>query len=98
MGEHATREQEIDDLLRGEVLVDLFRVVKQALRASVESYSIKEVEKLYGFEREAEVGGGGASVVAFEEWLETGDSRCSRGSATTTRTTAARPTSCTAGC
>ena len=35
MGEHGTRETEIDALLRAEVLVDLYRVVKQALRASV---------------------------------------------------------------
>ena len=48
MGQHGTREEEIDDLLRGEVLVDLFRVTKQALRASVSSYSIKDVEKLFG--------------------------------------------------
>jgi predicted RecB family nuclease len=73
MGEHGTREAEIDDLLRSEVLVDLFRVTKQALRASVESYSIKDVEKLFGFERTAEVGAGGESVNAFETWLETGD-------------------------
>ena len=73
MGQHGTREEEIDDLLRGEVLVDLFRVTKQALRASVPSYSIKEVEKLFGFERTAEVGGGGESVTAFETWLETED-------------------------
>jgi uncharacterized protein len=73
MGEHGTREDEIDGLLRGEVLVDLFRVTKQALRASVPSYSIKEVEKLFGFERHAVVGGGGDSVNAFETWLETGD-------------------------
>ena len=63
MGEHATREHELDDLLRGEVLVDLFRVMRQALRASVESYSIKAVEELYGFEREGELGGGGAAVI-----------------------------------
>ena len=73
MGEHASREEEIDDLLRSEVLVDLFRVTKQALRASVSSYSIKDVEKLFGFERQADVGGGGESVNAFETWLETGD-------------------------
>src|SRR5919108_3383509 len=48
-GEHATREEEVDDLLRGEMLVDLFRVTKQALRASVPGYSIKRVEELYGF-------------------------------------------------
>jgi predicted RecB family nuclease len=73
MGEHATRETEIDDLLRGEVLVDLYHVVRQALRASIPSYSIKVVEELYGFERTAEVSGGSESVVNFEEWLETGE-------------------------
>ena len=73
MGEHATRETEIDDLLRGEVLVDLYRVVRQSLRASIPSYSIKVVEELYGFERTADVSGGSESVVNFEEWLETGE-------------------------
>jgi predicted RecB family nuclease len=70
-GEHATREEEVDDLLRGEVLVDLFRVTKQALRASVPGYSIKKVEELYGFVREAEIGGGSEAVYDFETWLET---------------------------
>jgi uncharacterized protein len=73
MGEHATREEEIDELLRGEVLVDLYRVTRQALRASLPRYSIKNVEELYGFERRAEVAGGGESVYAFETWLEIGD-------------------------
>jgi uncharacterized protein len=73
MGEHGTREDEVDGFLRDEVLVDLYRVVKQSLRASLESYSIKAVEKLYGFERTADVSGGDESVVRFEEWLETGD-------------------------
>jgi len=70
MGEHGTRESELDDLLRGEVLVDLFRVVRQAVRLSLPSYSIKEVEAFYGFERGEEMAGGGSAVVAFEEWLE----------------------------
>ena len=73
MGEHSTREQEIDDWLRHELLVDLYRVVRQALRAGVESYSIKEIEKLYGFVRTAEVAGGDESVVLFERWLEAED-------------------------
>jgi RNase_H superfamily/AAA domain len=72
MGEHGTRETELDNLLRGEVLVDLYRVTRQALRASVARYSIKDVEELYGFQRTAEVSGGSESVVAFEEWLELG--------------------------
>jgi predicted RecB family nuclease len=70
MGEHGTREDELDDLLRGEVLVDLFRVTRQALRLAVPSYSIKEVEAFYGFQRGEEMAGGGSAVVAFEEWLE----------------------------
>ena len=73
MGEHGTREQEVDDFLRHDVLVDLYRVVKQALRASVESYSIKAIEALYGFVRTAEVMGGDESTVLFEKWLEAGD-------------------------
>jgi predicted RecB family nuclease len=73
MGEHSVREDEIDDWLRQEVLVDLYRVVKQALRGGVSSYSIKEIEKLYGFERTAEVAGGDESVVLFEKWTEAGD-------------------------
>jgi predicted RecB family nuclease len=73
MGQHSVREAEIDDWLREEVLVDLYRVVKQALRAGIPSYSIKEVEKIYGFVRTAEVSGGDESVVLFEQWLESGE-------------------------
>ncbi len=70
MGQHGTREAELDDLLRGRVLVDLFQVVRQALRLSLDSYSIKEVEAFYDFQRGDEMRGGGGAVVAFEEWLE----------------------------
>jgi predicted RecB family nuclease len=73
MGEHGTREEAIDDFLRHGVLVDLHRVVRQALRASVESYSIKKVEALYGFTRTADVAGGAESTVLFERWLECGE-------------------------
>ncbi len=73
MGEHGTREEEVDGFLRDELLVDLYRIVKQSLRASVDSYSIKAIEKLYGFERTADVAGGDESIVRFEEWLESGD-------------------------
>src|SRR5918996_558496 len=73
MGEHSTRERDIDDWLRQELLVDLYRVVKQALRAGVTSYSIKEIEKLYGFVRTAAVAAGDESVVLFEQWLEAGE-------------------------
>ena len=73
MGRYATREIEVDRLLRGGVLVDLLRAVKQSLRASVESYSIKRIEPLYGFTRDVDLRDAGSSIVAFEEWLELGE-------------------------
>lgn len=73
MGRHATREAEVDELLRGGVLVDLYRAVRQGVRASVESYSIKKLEPIYGFTREIDLRDAGSSIVAFEEWLELGE-------------------------
>lgn len=70
---HATREAEVDRLLRGGVLVDLFRVVRQGIRAGVESYSIKRIEPLYGLVREQDLRDAGSSIVEFEAWLELGD-------------------------
>jgi len=51
MGRYATRENEVDNLLRTERFVDLYAIVRHAIRASVESYSIKKLEPLYKFER-----------------------------------------------
>ena len=73
MGRYATREAEVDRLLRAGVMVDLLRAVRQSLRASVESYSIKRLEPLYGFEREVDLRDAGSSIVAFEEWLQLGE-------------------------
>src|SRR4029077_14731239 len=49
MGRYGTREAEVDRLLRGGRFVDLHAVLRQSLRASVEEYSIKKLEPLYGF-------------------------------------------------
>ena len=73
MGRYGTREAEVDRLLRGAVLVDLLRAVRQSLRASVESYSIKKMEQFYGFVREIDLRDAGSSIVAFEQWLELGE-------------------------
>ncbi len=73
MGRYGTREDEVDSLLRGGVLVDLLRAVRQSLRASVESYSIKKMEQFYGFVREIDLRDAGSSIVAFEQWLELGE-------------------------
>jgi predicted RecB family nuclease len=54
-GRHGVCVDEMDKLLRGGAFVDLFRIVRQGLRASVESYSIKKLEPLYGFTRTVEL-------------------------------------------
>ncbi|TMK98896.1 MAG: TM0106 family RecB-like putative nuclease [Actinobacteria bacterium] len=73
MGRHGTREEEVDELLREKVLVDLLDVTRQAMRTSKPSNSLKDVEAFYMREREQEVTEAGDSIVRFEEWLETGE-------------------------
>lgn len=70
---HATREVEMDNLLREGVLVDLYKVVREGIRVSEPSYSIKYVEHFYRPAREGDVQDAGASIVYYERWRETGD-------------------------
>ena len=72
MGRYDTCQREVDQLFRGDRLVDLYQVVRQGLRASVESYSIKRLEPLYGFRRQVELRDAGSSIVEFERWLRMG--------------------------
>ena len=73
MSRYATREDEVDRLLRGRVFVDLHRVVRQGLRASVESYSIKKLEPFYGFARDVDLSAATRALVGFEARLESGE-------------------------
>jgi uncharacterized protein len=73
MGRYATRENEVDSLLRAEIFVDLFSVVRHAIRASVESYSIKKLEPLYSFVRTVPLGDVGAVMARTQARLELAD-------------------------
>jgi predicted RecB family nuclease len=70
---HGTHEDEVDDLFRKHVLVDLHAVVRQGLRASVEGYTLKQLECLYGFERQADRRAAAEAMQLYGFWLETGD-------------------------
>src|SRR6202171_4781736 len=72
---YATREAEVDQLLRGRVLVDLYRIVRQSVRIGTESYSLKELESLYRGKRSTEIVDAAGSIVAYEDWLESRDQR-----------------------
>ncbi|HYD49035.1 MAG TPA: TM0106 family RecB-like putative nuclease, partial [Terriglobales bacterium] len=52
MGRYASRGEEVDRMLRGKLFVDLHAIVKQSIRASVERYSLKDLEPLFEFGRE----------------------------------------------
>lgn len=73
MSLHGIREAEIDQLLRQERFVDLYRVVREAIRVSEPRYSIKNLETFYMEKREGDVTSAGASVVYYEKWRQTGD-------------------------
>ena len=70
-GRYDTRTEEVDRLLRGQRLVDLYAVVKQGVRVGQESYSLKRLEPYYwarGRQQDV-VHDALGSVVAFERWL-----------------------------
>lgn len=66
---HGVREAELDRLLREGVFVDLYPIVRQALRVGSRSYSIKKLEPLYmgGDIRESDVKRGDDSIVRYVE-------------------------------
>jgi RNase_H superfamily len=72
MGRFATREDEVDDLFRLGVFVDLYRVIRQGVQAGVESYSIKRLEPLCGYDRQVDLREATASLIEFEAALEDG--------------------------
>lgn len=48
---YATREDKVDRLLRGNIFIDLHSITRQSVRASVEQYSLKEMEKFCDYQR-----------------------------------------------
>ena len=72
MGRYVSRADLLDRMLRGERFVDLLAVVRQSLRAGVESYSIKQLEQYYGFEREVPLTDARVHLEAIERALEHG--------------------------
>lgn len=74
MGRYATRENEIDRWLRGGVLVDLHSILKQSVRASVEQYSLKDLEAFHGFKRQLPLERARGAMRKIEHALELGRS------------------------
>ncbi|MEZ5833316.1 MAG: TM0106 family RecB-like putative nuclease [Dongiaceae bacterium] len=73
MGRYATREEEIDRMLRAKLFVDLYGVVRHGLRASVESYSIKRLELFYNFARQVPLPNANSALANLQAHLELQD-------------------------
>ena len=69
-----TRVEELDDLLRREIFVDLLNVVRQGLRISHPRYGLKNVEQFF-FQRKADLRAGDDSIVLYEQWRLDGEQR-----------------------
>ncbi|WP_070377773.1 TM0106 family RecB-like putative nuclease [Rhodococcus sp. WMMA185] len=74
-GRHGVGEEAVDSLLRDNVLVDLYPIVRASLRIGERSYSIKKLEPLYMPEqpRDGDVTNAAASVVAYADYCELRD-------------------------
>ncbi|MBY4129157.1 TM0106 family RecB-like putative nuclease [Rhodococcus fascians] len=73
-GRYGVGEDAVDNLLRDNVLVDLYPVVRSAVRIGARSYSIKKLEPLYmPAARDGDVTDAAASIVEYANWCDLRD-------------------------
>ncbi|MBZ5497781.1 MAG: TM0106 family RecB-like putative nuclease [Acidobacteriia bacterium] len=72
---HDTRQDEVDELLRNQVFVDLYQIVRHGLRIGEDSYSLKTVERLYRPKRATEVATAVDSIIQYAHWIESREPR-----------------------
>jgi RNase_H superfamily len=70
---HATAETAVDELLRTNRMVDLYRVMREGVRVGEPGYSIKNLERFYMPARTTAVTSGGDSLVIYDRFRETGE-------------------------
>lgn len=75
VGRYGVGTDELDTLLKRRTFVDLYRVVKQGLIASVERYSLKPLEAVFGFERTVALNDANRARGALEAGLAQGADR-----------------------
>lgn len=70
---YAVCEEQLDNLLRYGKFVDLYVVVREALRTSEPGYSIKNLEAFYMDKRANAVANAAESIVVYNRWRELRD-------------------------
>ncbi len=70
---HASREAVLDRMLRERRFVDLYAVLRQAVRTSESNLSLKTMEVFFAEKRDGAVTKADQSVVEYKSWQQTGE-------------------------
>jgi predicted RecB family nuclease len=73
--DHGVGELKLEEMLADGLFVDLFPIVKGAVRIGAESYGLKDVERLTDYQRSHEIDRGAGAVVEYERWMSERDQR-----------------------
>jgi predicted RecB family nuclease len=69
--EHGVGEAVLTELVETGAFVDLYEVARNAVQVGAESYGLKALERLTGFERGHDIDAGAGAVVSYEAWMAT---------------------------
>ena len=72
VGKYATKEEQLDTLLRSGAFVNLHTITRHALRAGVESYSLKDLEIFHRYKRVKDLREVSKKKMLYEGLLESG--------------------------
>lgn len=72
---HASREEAVDRLLRERRLIDLYAVLRQAIRTSEPNLSLKTMEVFFAEKRGEAVTNAGDSIVEYKSWQVSQDQK-----------------------
>ena len=67
--EHGVAELTLEEMIATGLFIDLFTIVKGAVRIGAESYGLKDVERLTAYERGHDIDRGAGAVVEYERWM-----------------------------
>ena len=68
---HKVNSVDYDHYLNLGKFVDLYKIIKQAINVSQKSYSIKDIEKYYDFQRSGDILKGDVSEEFYVKWMQT---------------------------
>ena len=71
--EHGVAEAELGRLVQAGVFVDLFAVARNSIQVGTESYGLKSLERLTGYQRSHDIDKGAGAVVRYEQFMADGN-------------------------